>query len=110
VADGESAPKVNPGLVAEIVRSYVANNSVAVAQLGELITTVHRSLSRLGEEAPTPFRWRRQYRSGAWYSQITSSASNAAFARKPFAGIYGCDTSLMFPPIARGGNCAPITR
>ena len=54
MADGESAPKVDPGLVAEIVRSYVANNSVAVAQLDELIATVHRSLSRLGEEAPTP--------------------------------------------------------
>jgi predicted transcriptional regulator len=53
VADGESPPKVDPGLVAEIVRSYVANNRVAVAQLGELIATVHRSLSRLGEEAPT---------------------------------------------------------
>jgi hypothetical protein len=28
----------HPGLVAEIVRNYVANNSVAVAQLGELIS------------------------------------------------------------------------
>ena len=54
MADGESAPKVHPGLVVEIVRNYVANNSVAVAQLGELIATVHRSLSRLGEEAPSP--------------------------------------------------------
>jgi predicted transcriptional regulator len=54
VADGKSAPKVDPTLVAEIVRNYVANNSVAVAQLGELIATVHQSLSRLGEEAPSP--------------------------------------------------------
>jgi predicted transcriptional regulator len=54
LADGESAPKVDPGLVAEIVRSYVANNSIPAAQLGELIATVHRSLSRLGEERPSP--------------------------------------------------------
>jgi predicted transcriptional regulator len=48
------AQNVDPGLVAEIVRSYVAKNSVAVDQLGNLIATVQRALSRLGEDGPAP--------------------------------------------------------
>jgi predicted transcriptional regulator len=41
-------------LVAEIVSSYVAQNSIAVNQLAGLITTVHRTLSGLGQSAPEP--------------------------------------------------------
>jgi predicted transcriptional regulator len=47
MAEG-SSENVDPHLVAEIVRSYVAKNSVAVDQIGGLIATVHRTLSGLG--------------------------------------------------------------
>lgn len=40
-------------LAAEIVSSYLANNHVAPADLGNLITTVHHSLQSLGK-APEP--------------------------------------------------------
>ena len=49
----DSTPKVGPGLVVEIVRSYVAKNSIPVDQLGSLIATVHRTLSGLGQDVPT---------------------------------------------------------
>jgi len=50
---GEStAQKVDPGLVARIVQSYVRKNRVAVDQLASLITTVHQALSRLGPAPP----------------------------------------------------------
>jgi predicted transcriptional regulator len=52
MADNTSPPKVDPGLVAEIVRSYVAKNSIPVEQLGGLIATVHHTLSGLGQDAP----------------------------------------------------------
>ena len=49
----QSASKeVDPRLVALIVRSYVARNSVSVDQLPGLISEVHRSLNSLGREAP----------------------------------------------------------
>ncbi len=49
----QSASKeVDLRLVAEIVRSYVAHNSVSVDQLSGLISEVHRSLDGLGREAP----------------------------------------------------------
>ncbi len=51
MADESTAQKVDTGLVAAIVRSYVAKNSVAVDQLASLITTVHRALSGLGTTA-----------------------------------------------------------
>ena len=46
-----SAQKVDPSLVAEIVRSYVNQNSISVDQIGGLIATVHRTLSGLGTNA-----------------------------------------------------------
>jgi predicted transcriptional regulator len=46
MADDQGRQKVDPGLVAEIVRGYVANNTVAVDQIGELIATVQRTLTR----------------------------------------------------------------
>ena len=52
MADDSSAPKVDPRLVAEIVRSYVGHNSTDVDQIGGLIATVHRTLSGLGTNAP----------------------------------------------------------
>ena len=56
MADDSSAQKVDPSLVAEIVSSYVAQNSIAVDQLAGLIATVHRTLSGLGKNAPAPWR------------------------------------------------------
>jgi predicted transcriptional regulator len=54
MTDDSSAPKVDPILVAEIVRSYVAQNSIGVDQIAGLIATVHRALSGLGTNAPAP--------------------------------------------------------
>ena len=54
MADDSVAQKIDRSLVAEIVGSYVAQNSVGVDQLASLITTVHRTLSGLGESTPTP--------------------------------------------------------
>jgi predicted transcriptional regulator len=54
MADDQGRQKVDPGLVAEIVRGYVANNTVAVDQIGELIATVQRTLSSLGANTPAP--------------------------------------------------------
>jgi predicted transcriptional regulator len=45
--------KVDPSMVAEIVRSYVAKNSIAIDQIGGLIESVHRTLSGLGTNPPT---------------------------------------------------------
>lgn len=54
MAEESTAQKVDTGLVAAIVRSYVAKNSVAVDQLASLITTIHHALSRLGTNPPPP--------------------------------------------------------
>ena len=52
MAEDSSTEKVNPGLVAEIVSSYVGKNSIAIDQIGPLIAAVHRTLSSLGTNAP----------------------------------------------------------
>ena len=52
MADESTAQMVNLSLVAEIVRSYVAQNSIGVDQVAGLIATVHRSLSGLVQSAP----------------------------------------------------------
>src|SRR5437868_14198543 len=52
MADESTAQMVDLSLVAEIVRSYVAQNSIGVDQVAGLIATVHRSLSGLGKSAP----------------------------------------------------------
>jgi predicted transcriptional regulator len=54
MADDSSAQKVDPSLVAEIVSSYVAQNSVGLDQIPGLIATVHRTLIGLGESASVP--------------------------------------------------------
>src|SRR6516225_7697909 len=46
------AQKVDRSVVAHIVQSYVAKNTVAVDQLASLITTVHQALSGLGTVPP----------------------------------------------------------
>src|ERR1700736_1304817 len=51
MADESTARMVDLSLVVEIVRSYVAQNSVGVDQVASLIATVHRSLSGLGQSA-----------------------------------------------------------
>ena len=53
MADG-NIPQVDLSLVAQIVRSYVAQNNIAVDQVAGLIAMVHRSLSGLGQSAPVP--------------------------------------------------------
>ena len=49
---------IDPLLVAQIVRSYVAHNGIAASELPNLITTVHRSFVTLGvsEDAPAAAR------------------------------------------------------
>ena len=54
MAEDGSSQNVDPRLVAEIVRSYVVKNSVAVDQLGGLIATVHQTLSGLGTNTTAP--------------------------------------------------------
>jgi predicted transcriptional regulator len=54
MAEESTAQKVDPSLVAEIVSSYVAQNSIASDQVAGLIATVYRTLSDLGTNAPTP--------------------------------------------------------
>jgi len=53
MAEDSSIEKVNPGLVAEIVSRYVAQNSIAIDQIGGLIESVHRTLSGLGTNPTT---------------------------------------------------------
>jgi predicted transcriptional regulator len=50
------AKTVDPSLVAQIVRSYVAHNSIAADELPNLIATVHRSLAGLDTPAETRAR------------------------------------------------------
>jgi predicted transcriptional regulator len=52
MADESTAQIVDLSLVAEIVRSYVAQNSIGVDQVAGLIATVHRSLSGLVQSTP----------------------------------------------------------
>ena len=54
MAEGSDSQKVNPNLVAEIVSSYVAKNSVPVDQVAGLISAIHQTLSGLGSADPTP--------------------------------------------------------
>jgi len=48
--------KIDPLLVAQIVRNYVAHNGIPSGELPNLIATVHRSLAELGEPPQTPAR------------------------------------------------------
>jgi len=54
MSEDSSSQNVDPHLVAEIVRSYVAKNGVAVDQLGGLIVTVHQTLSGLDTNTTAP--------------------------------------------------------
>jgi predicted transcriptional regulator len=54
MADDSTAQMVDLSLVAEIVRSYVAQNTIGIDQVAGLISTVYRSLSGLVESAPAP--------------------------------------------------------
>ena len=54
MAEDSSSQSIDPRLVAEIVSSYVAKNSVAVDQLGRLIASVHQTLSGLGTNTTAP--------------------------------------------------------
>ena len=48
------AKTIDPRLVAEIVGSYVSNNSIAASDLPSLVTLVQRSLAQLGEPPEVP--------------------------------------------------------
>ncbi len=54
MADQNTPQKVDPSMVAEIVASYVTQNSIGVDQIAGLIATVHCTLSNLGTNAPEP--------------------------------------------------------
>jgi predicted transcriptional regulator len=54
MAEKSAAREVHRELVAQIVRSYVEHHSLGLGELSDLISTVHRSLSRLGESQPAP--------------------------------------------------------
>jgi predicted transcriptional regulator len=56
MADDNSVPRVDPSLVAEIVRSYAAKNRIAVDQIGNVIAAVHQALSGLSTSTPAPER------------------------------------------------------
>jgi predicted transcriptional regulator len=47
---------IDPSLVAQIVRSYVAHNNLPATELANLIATVHRSLTGLDAPAEIPAR------------------------------------------------------
>jgi len=54
-----NSEKINPRLTAKIVRSYVRHQTVGLNQISDLITSVHRAFSQLGqpvqpEEVRTP--------------------------------------------------------
>src|SRR6266446_7441685 len=42
---------IDPRLVAQIVSRYIAHNKVAAVELPDLIATVHRTLTELGQHA-----------------------------------------------------------
>jgi len=50
------AKRVDPSLVAQIVRSYVAHNNLPASELSILIATVHRSLAGLDTPDEIPAR------------------------------------------------------
>ncbi len=52
MAEESTVREVDPSLVARIVRSYVAQNTIGIDQLAGLISIVHRSLNDLGKSAP----------------------------------------------------------
>jgi predicted transcriptional regulator len=54
MTNGSAAIKIYRSLVAEIVRSYVVKNHIDVDQIGRLISTLHRTLSDLGDRSLTP--------------------------------------------------------
>lgn len=54
MADDNNVPRADPSLVAAIVRSYVAKNHIAVDQIGNVIATVHQTLSGLCTNTPAP--------------------------------------------------------
>ena len=51
-----AAPNTNLDLIVSIVSAYVSNNSLRMADLPELIASVHASISNLsaGETKPAP--------------------------------------------------------
>src|SRR6266404_4552332 len=54
MVEESSLQTVDTSLVTCIVRSYVAQNTIGIDQLGGLISVVHRSLSGLGKSSSEP--------------------------------------------------------
>jgi predicted transcriptional regulator len=52
MAEESAAQTVDPSLVTRIIRSYVVHQSISITQLSDLISEVHRSLSKLGQDTP----------------------------------------------------------
>ena len=111
MAEGSGSQKVNPNLVAEIVSSYVAKNSVPVDQVGGLIAAIHQTLSGLGSAEPTPVP-------GPLVPAVPVRRSvqpdyvvclECGFRAKPCAAICGCTTRLKSPHTVPAGTYRPIT-
>ena len=52
MAGAAGGQKIDPSLIAQIVRSYVVKNRVAIDQIGDLIASVYQTLSGLGKSPP----------------------------------------------------------
>ena len=91
--EGELAPL--GALTTEIVTAYVSKNAVAIADLGDLIETVGRTLVALGREEPsqTPPNRNPPSRCAARSRKIISSAWCAASGRRRFGAISRSRTS-----------------
>lgn len=52
MAGASGGQKIDPSPIAQIVRSYVMKNCVAIDQIGDLIASVYQTLSSLGKSPP----------------------------------------------------------
>ena len=114
MAEDGSSQYVDPRLVAEIVRSYVVKNSVAVKQLGGLIATVHQTLSGLGTNTTAPTLAPEK---SAPAVPIRRSVQpnhvvclECGFRALPCAGICGPHTGSTRRPTVSAGSSRRITR
>jgi predicted transcriptional regulator len=80
----QKEPRSVAALTTEIVTAYVTRNTIAIADLGDLIGAVGRALGALGRESTEPAAAKRSlpYPSAGRSGTITSSAWSAASSRK----------------------------
>ena len=97
-------------LTTEIVVAYLTRNTIAVADLGDLIGTVCRALEALGRETARA-RQTGAGRSGAPLDprRAPHRAWSAASSRKPFGAISTSRTSSRRKPTASSSGSSPTT-